>query len=52
MKAAIYSRIFDAEHKEEVQLFFDELECQQKGKTGNYQPHRELGHTYLIDYQN
>lgn len=26
MKAAIYSRIFDAEHKEEVQLFFDELE--------------------------
>ncbi|HRG23371.1 MAG TPA: NAD kinase [Chitinophagaceae bacterium] len=29
MKAAIYSRIFDAEHKEEVQLFFDELEQQQ-----------------------
>lgn len=28
MKAAIYSRIFDAEHKEEVQLFFDELEYQ------------------------
>lgn len=26
MKAAIYSRIFDTEHKEEVQLFFDELE--------------------------
>ena len=29
MKAAIYSRIFDAEHKEEVQLFFDELELMQ-----------------------
>lgn len=29
MKAAIYSRVFDAEHKEEVQLFFDELEHQQ-----------------------
>jgi len=28
MKAAIYSRIFDTEHKEEVQLFFDELELQ------------------------
>jgi NAD+ kinase len=26
MKAAIYSRIFDTEHKEEVQLFFDELQ--------------------------
>lgn len=29
MKAAIYSRVFDAEHKEEVQLFFDELAAQQ-----------------------
>ena len=29
MKAAIYSRIFDTEHKEEVQLFFDELELMQ-----------------------
>ncbi len=28
MKAAIYSRIFDAEHQEDVQLFFDELELQ------------------------
>jgi NAD+ kinase len=26
MKAAIYSRVFDTEHKEEVQLFFDELQ--------------------------
>ncbi|MBI3138180.1 MAG: NAD kinase [Sphingobacteriales bacterium] len=29
MKAAIYSRVFEAEHKGEVQLFFDELEHQQ-----------------------
>lgn len=28
MKAAIYSRVFDAEHKEDVQLFFDELAAQ------------------------
>ncbi len=31
MKAAIYSRVFEAEHKGEVQLFFDELEHQQIG---------------------
>lgn len=28
MKAAIYSRVFEVEHKEEVQLFFDELQSQ------------------------
>lgn len=28
MKAAIYSRVFEDEHKQEVQLFFDELQTQ------------------------
>lgn len=37
MKAAIYSRIFDTEHKEDVQLFFDELE-HQKIEPVIYQP--------------
>ena len=37
MKAALYSRIFHAEHKEEVQLFFEEL-AQQQIEPAIYQP--------------